>query len=372
MEGPTLTQPPHEKKRAGRNRTMTLQPEEAARYASRLVRLHEPVTADAILDTTIQQDLFETLDYLPREFVDLLFIDPPYNISKSFNGKTFAKMDADQYTAWLDSWFSRLMPVLKPHASVYICGDWRSSHSIFEVASQYLHIQNRITWEREKGRGALTNWKNASEDIWFCTKSREYTFHVDRVKMKRKVLAPYRNAEGKPKDWEEQDSGNYRLTHPSNLWTDLTVPFWSMPENTDHPTQKPEKLVAKIILASSNEGDVVLDPFLGSGTTSVVAKKLGRRYIGIELDETYACLAEKRLDKADEDPAIQGYQDGVFWERNSLQEQGKEKKSRMKQADKPAASPDRTAVEANADGKRDKAETAQLELVIPEHIRDTD
>jgi site-specific DNA-methyltransferase (adenine-specific) len=91
-----------------------------------------------------------------------------------------------------------------------------------------------------------------------------------------------------------------------------------MPENTDHPTQKPEKLIAKLMLASSNPGDMVLDPFLGSGTTSVVAKKLGRRYLGIELDEIYCCLAEKRLELAEADSSIQGYHDGVFWERNSL------------------------------------------------------
>ena len=94
-----------------------------------------------------------------------------------------------------------------------------------------------------------------------------------------------------------------------------------MPENTDHPTQKPEKLVAKVILASSKQNDIVFDPFLGSGTTSVVAKKLGRKYVGIEIDEIYSVLAEKRLDMADADKSIQGYSGGVFWERNSLNEQ---------------------------------------------------
>ena len=108
---------------------------------------------------------------------------------------------------------------------------------------------------------------------------------------------------------------------PSNIWTDLTIPFWSMPENTDHPTQKPEKLVAKAILASSNPGDVVFDPFLGSGTTSVVAKKLGRRFFGVELDEMYCCLTEKRLEIAEFESSIQGYSEGVFWERNTLNEQ---------------------------------------------------
>lgn len=322
-----------EKHRAARNRTMILTEEERQLYKQQLITLSQPATTEQILNKTIQQNLFEAMDKLPDQFVDLMFIDPPYNLTKSFNGKTFNKMSSDAYTEWLDSWFSQLIRILKPHASVYICGDWRSSHSIFEVASKYLNIINRITWEREKGRGSLTNWKNASEDIWFCTCSTSYTFNVDQVKMKRKVIAPYRNEQGKPKDWDEQAGDKFRLTHPSNLWTDLTVPFWSMPENTDHPTQKPEKLLAKIILASSNEQDVVFDPFLGSGTTSVVAKKLKRRYVGIELDETFACLAEKRLKLAEEDITIQGYAEGVFWERNSLQVQEKVKRKEDFQAE---------------------------------------
>jgi site-specific DNA-methyltransferase (adenine-specific) len=211
--------------------------------------------------------------------------------------------------------------VLKTDASIYICGDWRSSGAIFNVARKYFQIQNRITFEREKGRGAKSNWKNCSEDIWFCTMSDDYYFDVDSVKMKRKVIAPYKDESGKPKDWEDGSDGKYRITHPSNVWTDITIPFWSMPENTDHPTQKPEKLVAKVILASSKQNDIVFDPFLGSGTTSVVAKKLGRKYVGIEIDETYAVLAEKRLNMADTDKSIQGYSGGVFWERNSLNEQ---------------------------------------------------
>ncbi len=169
----------------------------------------------------------------------------------------------------------------------------------------------------------MSNWKNCSEDIWFCTVGGEYTFNVEAVKLKRKVIAPYTNGDGQPKDWQRNDDGDFRLTHPSNLWTDISVPFWSMPENTYHPTQKPEKLIAKLILASSNPGDVVFDPFLGSGTTSVVAKKLGRNYIGIEREKFYCCLAEKRLEMATVDSSIQGYHDGVFWERNTLSEQKK-------------------------------------------------
>lgn len=102
-----------------------------------------------------------------------------------------------------------------------------------------------------------------------------------------------------------------------------------MPENTDHPTQKPEKLIAKLILASSREGDFVFDPFNGSGTTSVVADKLGRKYSAIEMEDEYCQMAVKRLQIAKENRDIQGYQDGVFWERNTLADQKSAKKPKL-------------------------------------------
>jgi site-specific DNA-methyltransferase (adenine-specific) len=308
---------PSERKRALRNRTIVLSSTEQIFYQKNLLKLDGAVAPRALENRTINQDLFEILDWLPPTFVDLLFIDPPYNLTKSFNALTFKEQSTAAYAEWLETWLPKLLRTLKPTASVYICGDWRSATALHLVAEKYLIIRNRITWEREKGRGATANWKNNSEDIWFCTKSNDYFFDVDAVKLKRRVIAPYTDANGDPKDWEQNKNGNYRLTHPSNVWTDLTVPFWSMPENTDHPTQKPEKLLAKIILASTRPGDVVFDPFLGSGTTAVVAKKLGRKYVGVEIDSTYACLAEKRLALAERDATIQGYADGVFWERNS-------------------------------------------------------
>ncbi len=304
------------KSTVSRNRTITLSTSELAGYASRLLTLDKPVRTASILDRTIHQDVLSAAPFLPDQFVDLLFVDPPYNLTKKFNSGTFRATSNDAYIQWMDSWLSVLVRTLKPTASVYLCGDWRSSSAIQHVAEKYFIIRNRITWEREKGRGAKANWKNASEDIWFCTMSDEFTFDLDAVKLKRKVIAPY-TQNGKPKDWKRSEDGNFRLTHPSNLWTDLTVPFWSMPENTEHPTQKPEKLLAKIILAATKKGNVVLDPFLGSGTTSVVAKKLGRKYVGIEIDQKFASISEKRLAMAENDPSIQGFEDGLFWERNS-------------------------------------------------------
>lgn len=304
-------------KKAPRNKTITLTDTERLRYRKHLFVLKEPVAVSHVLNTTIHQSVNDAAEFLPPHFVDVLFIDPPYNLTKKFSMNAFRATSHDAYAKWMDTWLSKLVRTLKPTASIYICGDWRSSAAIQEVAERYFIIRNRITWEREKGRGAKANWKNASEDIWFCTMSNKFTFNIDAVKLKRRVIAPY-TENGKPKDWKKSADGNFRLTHPSNLWTDLTIPFWSMAENTEHPTQKPEKLLAKIILASSSKGDVVLDPFLGSGTTSVVAKKLGRHYIGIELDEKFACISEKRLELAEKDGSIQGFVDAVFWERNSL------------------------------------------------------
>ena len=304
--------------RAPRNRTIELDDVEVAAYSNDLLRIDDHVEISDVVDRVVNQDVFETLRYLPTSFADLLFIDPPYNLNKSFNSTTFAKRSDKEYAEWFDSWFNQVLKVLKPDGTVYICADWRTSAAIFPVVEKYLQIRNRITWEREKGRGAKSNWKNASEDILFCTSSDRYTFNTDTVKLKRRVLAPYTLANGQPKDWDREDGGNFRLTHPSNLWTDITVPFWSMPENTDHPAQKPEKLLAKLILASTNPDDTVFDPFLGSGTSAVVAKKLGRKFLGIEIDKDYCCIALKRLELARRNNSIQGYSEGVFWERNAL------------------------------------------------------
>jgi site-specific DNA-methyltransferase (adenine-specific) len=309
--------------RAPANRTLTLSEAELEAYRCSLQRLESRATLDDIRDKLFCQDVFSALPFLPDSCVDLLFADPPYNLTKTFNDRRFKKTSLEQYSEWLDSWLAKAVKLLKPTASVYICGDWESSAAIHRVGEKYLIPRNRITWEREKGRGAKSNWKKCAEDIWFFTVSDDYHFDVEAVMLKRQVIAPYTNAEGAPKDWTDSENGRFRLTHPSNMWTDLTVPYWSMPENTDHPTQKPEKLLAKIILASSKSGDLVFDPFNGSGTTTVVAKKLGRHYLGVELEEIFCCYAEKRLNLADRDSAIQGYAGGVFWERNTFSKQGR-------------------------------------------------
>lgn len=316
-----------EKVRAGRNRTITLSQEEIPELKKQILTFEQlkrlanssdsKIEFKSIENKTLNCDLLEVFKFLPDEFADLIIIDPPYNLTKNFNGTKFNARSDERYDEYLATWFPEVCRKLKPSGSLYICGDWKCTSSLQRAVEKELTILNRITWQREKGRGAKSNWKNGMEDIWYAVKNPDdYYFDVEAVKIKRKVIAPYK-VDGKPKDWQESEEGNFRLTYPSNFWDDISIPFWSMPENTDHPTQKPEKLYAKLILASSKENDIVFDPFLGSGTASVTAKKLGRRFVGIELNEEYSLLAQKRLNKADDDKTIQGYSDGVFWERNA-------------------------------------------------------
>ena len=308
-------------KKAANNRTIDTGLREGREYLDRcltekdLKKSGDEASGD-ITDRIIAGDCLKVMGYLPAGTVDLIIADPPYNLDKDYNGRKFSRMSEAEYAKYTDEWMSLAVPLLKDTGTMYVCCDWRSSSVIYEVLKRHLKVRNRITWQREKGRGAKNNWKNSMEDIWYATKSDSYTFNVDDVKIRRRVVAPYRE-NGSPKGWEETAEGRFRDTYPSNFWDDICVPFWSMPENTPHPAQKSEKLMARLILASSVKGDTVFDPFLGAGSAAVTAKKLGRHYIGIEREKQYCVWAEQRLLMADSDKGIQGYTDGIFWERNS-------------------------------------------------------
>ena len=237
--------------KSARNKTIDISVSEGQIYLDRCIKVDKEVSLEDVINKTIHGSCFEVLQFLPKESVDLLIVDPPYNLDKDFNGKVFKKRSDEAYEEFTEAWVKAVIPLLKKNASIYVCCDWVTSPVIGLTLKKYFNIQNRITWQREKGRGALSNWKNGMEDIWFATMSKQYTFNVEDVKIRRKVVAPYK-VDGKPKDWEETKDGNFRNTYPSNFWDDISIPYWSMPENTAHTTQKPEKLLAKIILASSN------------------------------------------------------------------------------------------------------------------------
>lgn len=303
--------------RSKRNRTITVSETEARELGPGILSPADICDGLSFADSLINGDIIEVAGLLPDGFADLAIVDPPYNLNKKFGATGFSAMPQELYEEYLRTWFRLVCSKLKPDGSLYLCGDWKCSSSLQRVMEDELTVMNRITWQREKGRGASANWKNGMEDIWFGVKDpRRYWFDLEAVKMKRRVLAPYRE-NGVPKDWEETAGGPFRMTCPSNFWDDISVPFWSMPENTSHPAQKPEKLMAKLILASCPPGGVVFDPFAGSGSACVTAKKLGRHFVGVEIDRDYCLVAAKRLRMADSDKRIQGYEDGVFKERNT-------------------------------------------------------
>ena len=304
------------KERASMNRTITLTDEERYTYA------------DYILDnfrerenSVICNDFKIINSQIPNKYVDLILLDPPYNLTKTYGENTFKAMDDNEYCEYILGILEECLRVLKDNGTLYICGDWKTSY-IQRKALEILEnrgmcdVINRITWARDKGRGSNSNWKNNIEDIYMVVKDKNnYKFNANAVKMKKTVLAPYKDKNGNNKDWKDDGDGAYRMTAAPNIWFDITVPFWSMAENTDHPTQKSEKLYAKLILASSNENDIIYEPFAGVFTGCVTAKKLNRNWFGVEQEYEYCLLGQHRLIMAEYDKHIQGYEDGIFRDR---------------------------------------------------------
>ena len=276
------------------NRTLFLTAADRQRFKIKTVEDLKKKPFDSSLNHIYCCDCIDGFKHTPTASIDLVFADPPYNIGKDF-GNNRTRVSGERYAKWLDTWLAECGRVLKSNGSIYVCSEWHDSLVMQAALQKHFTIMNRITWRREKGRGSARNWKSNMEDIWFCVKGNDYTFNVADVKQKKEVIAPYK-VNGKPKDWLERDGERFRMTHPSNIWVDTVVPFWSMRENTPHPTQKPELVIERIIKASSNADDIVLDPFMGSGTTAVVAKRLGRRFIGFELNPEYVMLSMKRLE----------------------------------------------------------------------------
>ena len=277
------------------NRTLFLDEEDAKRFTVKTLDGLKPFkNINDACGNIFCGDCLKGMKLLPPASVDMIFADPPYNIGKNFGKGGQCRLSPEKYAAWLDGWFTEAERVLKKEGVFYVCAGWRYSGLVQERLAKLFSVKNRITWRREKGRGSKRNWKNNMEDIWFAAKGDDYKFNLESVKVKKEIIAPYKE-NGKPKDWVDDKSGKYRFTHPSNIWLDTVVPFWSMHENTPHPTQKPEMILERLLMAHTDEGDIILDPFMGSGTTAAVAKRTGRKFTGFELNEDFVLLALKRL-----------------------------------------------------------------------------
>lgn len=301
------------KERASMNRTITLSDDERKTYQD-YISDHFELNENSV----ICGDFIKINNQIPDEYFDLILLDPPYNLTKKYGETIFKSMSDAEYVEYILFILKECLKKLKSSGTMYVCGDWKTSYlqrkALEHCEDELLcDVINRITWSRDKGRGSEKNWKNNIEDIYMVVKSKDqYTFNINDVKIRKTVLATYRDKNGNNKDWEETEEGKFRMTCPSNIWFDITVPFWSMAENTDHPTQKSEKLYAKLILASSNKGDNIYEPFAGVFTGCVTAAKLGRNWVGVEFENEYCLLGQKRLVLAEINKNIQGYEDGIF------------------------------------------------------------
>lgn len=241
----------------------------------------------------INADCLSALDQIPDESVDLIFADPPYNIGKKF-GKFIDRWESDEeYARWSEIWIAKAITKLKPNGSFYLMSSTQCIPYLDIYLRTKMTIMSRIIWSYDSsGVQAKNHYGSMYEPILYAVKNpKNYTFNSNEILVEAKTgakrkLIDYRKAVPTPYNTQKV---------PGNVWEYPRVRY-RMPEYEEHPTQKPEALLERIIKASSNKGDVVLDPFSGTFTTSSVAKKLGRKSIGIEINEDYFKIGLRRLD----------------------------------------------------------------------------
>lgn len=227
--------------------------------------------------------------------VDLIFADPPYNIGKSFGGQKDRWPSDREYRDWCIRWLDLCLKKLKPTGSLYLMAATQSMPYFDIYLSERLHVLSRIVWFYDSsGVQAKRFFGSLYEPILFCVKDKKhYTFNSDDIMVDAKT-----GSERKLIDYRKPTPSQYSTKKiPGNVWQIPRVRY-RMDEYENHPTQKPISLLERIVLASSNPGDLVLDPFSGTFTTSFVARKWGRTSIGIEIEEEYLKIGLRRLEIA--------------------------------------------------------------------------
>lgn len=249
------------------------------------------------LHKIILGDAIEALKTIPDASVDLIFADPPYNIGKSFNGHIEKWKSAEHYLNWCYEWLDLCIVKLKPNGSFYVMTATQFMPYFDVYLRSKLDILSRIVWSYDSsGVQAKKHFGSMYEPLLFCVKDKNhYTFNAQDILVEAKT-----GAKRKLIDYRKVVPTVYNTEKvPGNVW-DFPRVRYRMDEYENHPTQKPIALLERIIRASSNEEDVVLDPFSGTFTTGFVAKSLGRRTINIEIQDEYVKIGLRRLGLAEE------------------------------------------------------------------------
>jgi adenine-specific DNA-methyltransferase len=237
-------------------------------------------------------DVLDCFQDIADESVDLIFADPPYNIGKNFDG-IFDKYDEEHYSNWMRSWIKQIYRVLSKTGSVYLMNSTQNFAQMDLFCREYFEILSRIIWSYDSsGVQAKTKFGSCWEPILHMVKNKNnYTFNSQDILVEAKT-----GSQRKLIDYRKTPPQPYK-THkvPSNVWEFSRVRF-KMDEYENHPTQKPHSLMERIILASSNPGDLVLDPFSGSFSTGYACKVNDRKFIGFDLNEDYIKIGIRRLE----------------------------------------------------------------------------
>lgn len=245
----------------------------------------------------IHGDALQVLTDLPDNSVDLIFADPPYNIGKNFSGHKDKWATEDHYLNWCYKWLDLCIKKLKPNGTFYVMTATQFMPFFDIYLRKKLSILSRLVWYYDSsGVQAKKYYGSMYEPILFCVKDKDnYTFNTDDILVEAKT-----GAKRKLIDYRKAVPTIYSSEKiPGNVWEYARVRY-RMDEYENHPTQKPIALLERIIKASSNVGDLVMDPFSGTFTTCFVAKELGRNYIGIELQDEYVKIGLRRLHLAQE------------------------------------------------------------------------
>lgn len=239
----------------------------------------------------IHGDVLASMRTLSDESVDLIFADPPYNIGKDFDGLK-EKWSEKEFLEWCYEWLDECHRVLKSDGTFYLMNSTENMPFLDIWCRKKFYVKSRIVWAYDSsGVQAKTYFGSLYEPILMLTKSdRDYTFNCDDIMVEAKT-----GAKRQLMDYRKNPPQPYNTKKvPGNVWEFSRVRF-KMDEYENHPTQKPEALLERIIKASSNAGDVVLDPFSGSFTTGAAAKRLGRKFVGVEINEEYVKIGIRRL-----------------------------------------------------------------------------
>ncbi|MDR0486124.1 MAG: site-specific DNA-methyltransferase [Elusimicrobiota bacterium] len=244
------------------------------------------------INKIFNEDILTGIDNLPDGSIDLIIADPPYCLGKDY-GNNSDKMSPKEYLKWSYKWIDAVLPKLKETGSFYIFLTWRYSPEIFSYIKTKMRMLNEIIWDRKVPSmgGSTRSFTSVHDTIGFFAKSKNYYFDLDSIRI------PY-DAQTKKARTRSIFIGKKWLEfgyNPKDLWS-FTRIHKQDPERQEHPTQKPLEIIDRMVLASSPEGGIVLDPFMGSGTTAVSCLNNGRKYAGFELNPKYCQLIEKRID----------------------------------------------------------------------------